>query len=71
MADLLVTVAWVYGGIGVAVALAFVLVGIDRVDPAARGAYAVRPLLMPGLILLWPLVIIRWAALARQAGDGT
>lgn len=54
-----------YGGIGLAVAAAFLLVGFDRVDPAARGAYAVRPLLLPGLVLLWPLVLWRWRILAR------
>ena len=48
------------------VAAAFLLGGgIERVAPAARGAYAVRPLLVPGLVLLWPLVLWRWAALAR------
>jgi hypothetical protein len=69
MFDLAATGAWLYGGVGVAVALAFVLYGIDRVDAAAQGAYAVRPLLLPGLILLWPLVIIRWVALARKTGE--
>jgi hypothetical protein len=42
------------------VALAFILAGIDRHDPAARGAYAFRPLLLPGLTLLWPVVLARW-----------
>ncbi len=60
--------AW-WGGIGLAVALVFLVFGIDRVDEAARGAYAVRPLLLPGLILLWPVVLWRWAVLARQKGD--
>ena len=59
---------WAYGGIGLAVAAAFLLIGIDRVDPAARGAYAVRPLLVPGLVMLWPLVLIRWVQLARGRG---
>ena len=40
--------------------------GIERVEPAARGAYAVRPLLVPGIVLLWPLVLWRWAVLARR-----
>lgn len=58
-------VEWVavYGVIGLVVALAFLLVGLDRVDPAARGAYGFRPLLIPGLVLLWPLVLIRWSVL--------
>jgi len=50
------------------VAVAFVLVGIDRIDAAARGAYLVRPLLLPGLTLLWPIVVVRWIVLERQKG---
>lgn len=56
---------WVYGGVGGLIALAFLLVGIDRVDEAAHGAYLVRPQLLPGLVLLWPLVMLRWIALER------
>jgi hypothetical protein len=51
---------------GALVAFAFLSVGIDRVDHAAVGAYAFRPLLIPGIILLWPLVVWRWAVLARN-----
>ncbi len=46
--------AWLLAGLGVGVA--FLLFGLDRVDAAARGAYGFRPLLLPGLVLLWPLV---------------
>jgi hypothetical protein len=65
-------VLWVYAGLGLAVAAAFLVIGFDRVDPAAQGAYAVRPLLVPGLVLLWPLVLWRWRVLARAnpAGGG-
>lgn len=52
-------------GIGFAVGLGFLLFGIDRVDGAARGAFAFRPLLVPGLTLLWPLVLWRWWSLTR------
>lgn len=50
--------AWLVAGLGVGVA--FLLFGLDRVDASARGAYGFRPLLLPGLVLLWPLVIWRW-----------
>lgn len=40
------------------IALGFALVGIDRIDPAAHGACLVRPLLLPGLTLLWPIVLL-------------
>ncbi len=65
MASLLVNVAWAYGGLGLAVAAAFLTFGIDRIDASARGAVAFRPLLVPGVVLLWPLVLVRWRALAR------
>lgn len=51
---------------GLIVAVAFLALGIDRVDSAAIGAYAFRPLLLPGLVILWPLVVWRWAVLARN-----
>ena len=40
----------IYGWIGLAVAACFLLVGIERVDDGAKGAYAFRPLLIPGLV---------------------
>jgi hypothetical protein len=64
-ASLLVDLAWAYGLLGLAVAAAFLLYGIDRVDPSARGAVAFRPLVAPGIVLLWPLVLLRWRALAK------
>jgi len=64
------TALWVYGGIGGLVGLAFLLIGIDRVDEAARGAYLVRPQLLPGLVLLWPVVLLRWIALERARSRG-
>ncbi|MBN8954765.1 MAG: hypothetical protein BGP09_25105 [Rhizobium sp. 60-20] len=56
--------AW--ASIGLVVAVAFLFFGFDKVDPGAHGAYAVRPLLVPGLVLLWPFVLWRWMRLARE-----
>ena len=49
--------------IGAIVAVPFLTFGIDRVDEDARGAYAFRPLLVPGVMLIWPLVLWRWMCL--------
>jgi hypothetical protein len=57
-----------YVSCGCATALAFLLFGLDRVDPAARGGFAFRPLLVPGLVLLWPLVLLVWR---RRPGTAT
>ncbi len=50
----------VWGWIGAAVALVFLTFGIDRIDEDARGAYIFRPLLIPGILVIWPLVLWRW-----------
>ncbi len=44
----------------------FLLWGLDRIDPGAKHAYAFRPLLLPGIVLLWPLVLARWAGLEKR-----
>jgi predicted permease len=61
-AKLIVALTGGYLLMGLAVGLAFLLFRIDRQDPAARGAYAFRPLLLPGLALLWPIVVLRWTS---------
>jgi hypothetical protein len=55
---------------GLAVAIPFLAFGIDRTDPSARGAYGFRPLIFPGLVLLWPLVALRWAGAWAKRPDG-
>lgn len=65
VAAALVTVAEAWALVGLAVAAVFLLWGIDRIDPAAHGSIAFRPLLVPGIVLLWPLVLWRWRVLAR------
>ncbi len=64
-AILIVQAVEIYGAIGAVVAAAFLVLGIDRVDPGARGSYAFRPLLIPGIVMLWPIVLWRWFALER------
>ncbi len=59
----LITLAeyWLYAGAGVA--LLFLTFGIDRIDEDARGAYIFRPLLIPGILVIWPIVLWRWIIL--------
>ena len=49
---------WIIAG-GLTAAV-FLTVGIDRIDEDARGTYVFRPLIVPGILLLWPLVLLRW-----------
>ncbi|MEM7074446.1 MAG: hypothetical protein AAGA28_05165 [Pseudomonadota bacterium] len=63
-ADLIINTVTVWGLIGVAVAAVFLTVGMGRIDEDARGAVGFRPLLVPGIMVLWPLVLWRWYVLA-------
>lgn len=66
LAEALVLMARIYGGIGLAVAALFLLWGVDTIDPQARGAYLFRVLAFPGAVGLWPLVLWRWHHHARR-----
>ncbi len=59
----------VYALIGVPVALAFVFWGVGRVDEAAQLApVRVRLLLVPGSVLLWPVVLRMWLGAKSRGG---
>jgi hypothetical protein len=60
IADGILFVGLAYAIIGVMVSAAFLLFGIEDIDPAARHSYFFRALIAPGLALLWPVVIKRW-----------
>ena len=48
-----------YAAAGVATAIAFVIFGVTRVQPAPVSLGA-RILLLPGAAALWPYVLARW-----------
>lgn len=57
-----------YLAVGVVFGLAFVTRGIARVDSVAHGAsFAVRALLLPGSVLLWPILIRMWISASRKS----
>ena len=46
---------------GLIFSVPFVLVGVGKIDPhAAHGTWGFRLLIIPGTILLWPLLARRW-----------
>ena len=65
--ELVLLVVGGYTLAGTAFALAFVTVGVTRLDPAARGtSWAFRALILPGSAALWPLLAVKWA---RHQGE--
>lgn len=65
-ANFLVWSLSIYGMVGIVIAIVFLVVGIGRVDANARGNYAFRPILIPGILVLWPLILARWYILERE-----
>lgn len=70
MAANLIWACQIYLGIGAVVAAAFLVVGIGRIDENARGVWVFRPFLIPGILLIWPLVLVRWAQMERSGDMG-
>lgn len=61
-AELVLLVAGGYLLAGFLFGLAFVTLGVTRIDPAARGTSAAfRLLILPGSVALWPLLATKWA----------
>jgi hypothetical protein len=68
-AELVMLAAGSYLVAGLPFGLAFVAVGVTRIDPAARGTSAAfRLLILPGSVALWPVLAAKWA---RHKGEPT
>jgi hypothetical protein len=61
MAKMIATLMELYVGAGVVFALAFLPRGVLTIDEGLRASpVAVRVLLAPGMMLLWPIFLRRW-----------
>jgi hypothetical protein len=66
IATIVLKLAALYLGAGLAFAVAFVLFGVARIDPTSRGApVGFRLIILPGVTLLWPLLAWRWVRATR------
>lgn len=62
VAQVIVWALLTYAALGLLFAVAFVMVGVERVDTTAQGAgLGFRLLILPGVAALWPLLVWRWA----------
>jgi len=56
-----VNVLAAYAAVGLLFAAVFLVVGINRIDPAAKGSgIGFRLLILPGVAALWPVMFKRW-----------
>jgi hypothetical protein len=64
------TLLIVYVAIGCTFAAAFVMAGIHRVDPQAKGAgMGFRMIVLPGVAALWPWLLYRWLHSIRHTDE--
>ncbi|HJK99762.1 MAG TPA: hypothetical protein RMF84_21215 [Polyangiaceae bacterium LLY-WYZ-14_1] len=67
-ARMVIDVGRVWVAVGLAVALPFVTIGIGRVAEGAQGAsIPFRLLMIPGSVVLWPVVLWRWIVAWRES----
>lgn len=60
-----------YAAIGLAFALVFVSFALRRIDPGTRGSGLLfRLAILPGVIALWPLMLVRWIVGGAPHGGG-
>lgn len=63
LAAAIVLAVTAYVGAGLVLALPLVVAGVTRLDPAARHAtWGFRLIIVPGVVLLWPLLMWRLVA---------
>jgi hypothetical protein len=63
LAELVVGLAGLYGSAGLFFSIPFAAFGITRIDPLGAGSpWTFRLLIVPGVVLFWPLLLLRWAA---------
>ncbi len=66
LAETIWLAAGVYIGAGLFVGLAFVMLGVARIDHAAVGVGPFfRLIVLPGIVALWPLMVIRLASMRK------
>ena len=71
MADtvaLILEAVGLYAVAGFLFAIAFLAAGIARIDPAARGSgFGFRLAILPGVVTLWPFLLVRWLSVGKKA----
>jgi hypothetical protein len=63
LATLIVGLAGLYAACGAAFAVPFVVTGLPKIDPMGAGSsWSFRLVIVPGIVVFWPLLLVRWAA---------
>jgi membrane protein implicated in regulation of membrane protease activity len=67
IAAIFLVVLGIYLASGFLFAIPFALIGVKRIDPhAVHGSWGFRLLIIPGVMVFWPLLLKRWASGAKE-----
>jgi len=58
-AEIILLIGQLYLGLGALFAVPFLLLGVQRLDHAADGAWTFRLLALPGCVALWPVLALK------------
>jgi hypothetical protein len=68
--ELILSGVALYAAAGAVFALLFLSLGLTRIDNGAKDAGLVfRLMILPGVIALWPLMLVRWLVGGQPHGD--
>ncbi len=71
LAQSIVVALAIYFGIGVVVAILFLVFGVAKLDASAKGASVFfRPMIFLGCVTIWPFIILRWLS-GRRINQAT
>jgi hypothetical protein len=69
MAAQLLLLGQIYLGLGALTAIPFLTIGLGRIDENAQDAWIFRAMMIPGVLMIWPLVLYRWWVLEKGTYD--
>jgi hypothetical protein len=70
LAEAILILVLLYLTCGLLVGVPFIAVGAGRLDSAARATSLLfRLFILPGVVVFWPLLAVRWARTYRQGGE--
>ena len=59
----------IYAAAGLLFALVYLIFALRRVDPAAaESPLRVKILILPGIVALWPFLLLQWLAARSEGG---
>jgi len=70
MVEVLLIIAAIYLALGVLFVIPFLMKGLNKIDEGANGStIGFKIIIIPGVIVLWPMLLSKWVKLNLNHGD--